>query len=142
MQDPYDLERFIKAQDHSYETALNEIKNGRKQSHWMWYIFPQFKGLGQSATSRQYAIKSKEEAQAFFDHEILGSRLVEITNTLLQLKGLTANAIFGNPDDLKLKSCMTLFAAIQDKNTCFQEVLNKYYAGKPDDKTLKLLDNN
>ena len=139
MEDLYDLKRFIKAQNHSYETALNEIKNGRKQSHWMWYIFPQFKGLGQSATSRQYAIKSKEEAQAFFDHKILGSRLVEITNALLNLEGLKAHAIFGSPDDLKLKSCMTLFAAIQEKNTCFQEVLDKYYAGKPDDKTLKLL---
>tara|TARA_Y100000815_G_scaffold156243_1_gene141965 strand:+ start:628 stop:1056 length:429 start_codon:yes stop_codon:yes gene_type:complete len=142
MKDPYDLERFIKAQDHSYETALNEIKNGRKQSHWMWYIFPQFKGLGQSATSKQYAIKSKEEAKAFFDHAILGPRLVEITNALLELKGLTAHAIFGSPDDLKLKSCMTLFTAIQEKNTCFQEVLDKYYDGKQDDKTLKLLEEN
>ncbi|WP_416440782.1 DUF1810 domain-containing protein [Leeuwenhoekiella sp. A16] len=142
MKDSYDLERFIKAQDHSYETALNEIKNGRKQSHWMWFIFPQFKGLGQSATSKQYAIKSKEEAKAFFDHAILGPRLVEITNALLELKGLTAHAIFGSPDDLKLKSCMTLFTAIQEKNTCFQEVLDKYYAGKQDDKTLKLLEEN
>ena len=142
MEDQYNLERFIKAQNNSYETALNEIKNGRKKSHWMWYIFPQFKGLGQSSTSRQYAIKSKEESLAYLNHSILGPRLVEITNVLLDLQGLTAHTIFGSPDDLKLKSCMTLFAIIQDKTTCFQDVLDKYFNGSKDDKTLKLLQEN
>ena len=109
MDDPYDLHRFISAQENSYSNALKEIKNGRKTSHWMWFIFPQYKELGKSETAKKYAIKSKEEAIAYFNHDVLGKRLVEISQAFLQLEGKTANEIMGRPDDFKLKSSMTLF---------------------------------
>jgi len=133
------VNRFLHAQQTDYSTALSEIKNGRKRSHWMWYIFPQIQGLGFSETSKFYAIKDAAEAETFLNHPVLGSRLVEICNELLKLPGNDAYRIFGSPDDLKLKSSMTLFAALRNPNPVFQQVLDKFYGGAKDSKTLQLL---
>ena len=135
----YNLERFIDAQQRDYATALNEINNGRKQSHWMWYIFPQLQGLGYSSTSKYFALKDMDEAEAYLKHPLLNSRLIEICNALLQLKTNDAHKIFGSPDDLKLKSSMTLFSEVPNANPVFQSVLDKYFNGRKDDKTLQLL---
>lgn len=133
------LERFMAAQEADYQMALSEVKAGRKQSHWMWYIFPQIQGLGFSETSKFYAIKDFNEAEAFLKHPVLGNRLIEICTTLLQLESDNAYSIFGSPDDLKLKSSMTLFASLPDTNPVFQQVLEKYFNGTKDDKTLRIL---
>jgi uncharacterized protein (DUF1810 family) len=132
------LERFIDAQERSYQIALSEIKNGRKQSHWMWYIFPQVQGLGFSETSKFYAIKNIDEAKEFLLHPVLGNRLVNLCNELLKLESDNANSIFGSPDDLKLKSSMTLFSSL-NINPVFQMVLDKFFNGKGDNKTLELI---
>ena len=132
------LERFIKAQESSYETALKEIRCGRKRSHWMWYIFPQIKGLGYSSTAQYYAIQSREEAEQYMKHPILAKRLIEISEALLKCESNDASEIFGYPDDMKLKSSMTLFALVSD-NTVFKEVLNKFFGGEMDGKTIQLL---
>lgn len=135
-----DLNRFIKAQENSYEEALSEIKSGRKRSHWMWYIFPQFKGLGFSETSKYYSIKNLDEAKSYLNHPILGERLKLITNELLALNENNANKVFGSPDDLKLKSSMTLFAAINtSEENIFNAVLDKYFNGQTDNKTLIII---
>jgi len=139
MKDKYNLKRFLDAQGSTYETALREIKNGKKESHWMWFIFPQFKGLGRSETTKKYAIRSKEEAIAYLKHHVLGKRLIEITNVVLNINNRSAYEIFGGPDDLKLKSCMSLFSLIQDENDLFQKVLKKYFDGKISWTTKKLL---
>jgi uncharacterized protein (DUF1810 family) len=139
MPQAYNLQRFIDAQASSYQTALSEIKAGRKRSHWMWYIFPQIQGLGYSETSRFYAIKNTGEAEAYTAHPVLGSRLIEISNALLQLPGNDAYKIFGSPDDVKLKSCMTLFASLPDSRPVFAAVLDKYFNGAKDDKTLQII---
>ena len=131
------LDRFIKAQENTYLVALKEIKNGRKQSHWMWYIFPQIKGLGMSETSRYYGIDGEEEAKAYLDNEILGSRLREITSELLKLNIDNPVDIFGTIDAIKLKSSMTLFDYVSD-DKIFSQVLNKYYNGEIDEKTILL----
>ena len=131
------LDRFIKAQENTYLVALKEIKNGRKQSHWMWYIFPQIKGLGMSETSRYYGIDGEEEAKAYLDNEILGSRLREITSELLKLNIDNLVDIFGTIDTMKLKSSMTLFDYVSD-DKIFSQVLNKYYNGEIDEKTILL----
>ena len=131
------LDRFIKAQENTYLVALKEIKNGRKQSHWMWYIFPQIKGLGMSETSRYYGIDGEEEAKAYLDNEILGSRLREITSELLKLNIDNPVDIFGTIDAMKLKSSMTLFDYVSD-DKIFSQVLNKYYNGEIDEKTILL----
>ena len=136
-----DLKRFTEAQEDDYEQALAEIKAGRKQSHWMWYIFPQIAGLGFSSTAKLYAIKSKAEAESYLAHPVLGARLIEISNAALAVEGKTANQIFGSPDDLKLKSSMTLFGALDDTDPVFQKVLDKYYEGMKDKKTLQLIEN-
>ena len=133
------LKRFLTAQEGDYARALAEIKNGRKQSHWMWYIFPQIAGLGFSETAKFYAINDIQEARDYLEHPVLGSRLIEISSVLLQHKGKTANQIFGSPDDLKLRSSMTLFSLANDTNPVFQAVLDKYYGGSPDPKTLLLV---
>lgn len=133
------LKRFIDAQESDYKIALSEIKNGRKRSHWMWYIFPQIQGLGFSETSKFYAIKDIDEAEAFLKHPVLGSRLVEICNELLQLKSNDANRIFGSPDDLKLQSSMTLFSSLQT-HPVFQLVLDKFFNGTKDNRTLQIID--
>ena len=109
MNDIYNLERFVNAQENSYQIALKEIQNGEKCSHWMWFIFPQIDGLGMSSISKEYSIKNQQEAQNYLNHNILGKRLIEITNTLMKIEKKSARSIFGYPDDLKLKSSMTLF---------------------------------
>ncbi len=134
------MKRFIDAQEADYKIALSEVKNGRKQSHWMWYIFPQIQGLGFSETSKLYAIKDINEAEEFLNHPVLGSRLVHICNELLKLKSNDANKIFGSPDDLKLKSSMTLFSSLHNSNPVFQLVLEKFFNGTKDNKTLRIID--
>lgn len=133
------LNRFLDAQEKDYAIALAEIRAGRKRSHWMWYIFPQIAGLGMSETSKFYAIKTKAEAESFLAHPVLGKRLVEISNALLNVEGKTANQIFGNPDDVKLKSSMTLFGTLENTNLVFQKVLDKYFDGAKDRRTLELI---
>ena len=132
------LERFVEAQKHSYSTALSEIKSGRKRSHWMWYIFPQIKGLGYSSTAQYYAIQSREEAEAYLEHPVLGKRLVEISEELLRLKSSNAREVFGYPDDMKLKSSMTLFFLVS-KETIFRQVIDKFFEGEMDERTKELL---
>lgn len=135
----YDLNRFVAAQQSTYAQALAEIRNGRKVSHWMWFIFPQLAGLGYSETARYYALQNAAEAQLYFQHELLGPRLVEISTVLLAHANKTALQIFGSPDDLKLRSCMTLFSAIASTDPVFEAVLARYFGGLPDPKTLDLL---
>lgn len=125
------LERFLKAQESNYENALKEIKEGHKRSHWIWYIFPQIQGLGYSRMSQYYAIKDREEAKAYIDHPILSQRLAEISGELLLLPTNDARDVMGYPDDVKLKSCMTLFSLVTN-NPVFQRVLDKYFDGEKD----------
>jgi uncharacterized protein (DUF1810 family) len=139
MTDKFNLNRFLEAQSSSYNIALFEIKNGRKSSHWMWYIFPQIYGLGNSTTSKMYAIKSEEEARYYLNHPILGKRLIEITEEILFIKNKTAIDILGSPDDLKLKSSMTLFHSIQAENKLFWSVLEKYFDGSQCNRTLSAI---
>ena len=127
MNETYNLERFIKAQEHSYQKALKEVENGKKCNHWMWFIFPQIDGLGSSTISKEYSIKNSQEAKDYLNHNILGKRLLEITNALMKLKSKSARSIFGYPDDLKLKSSMTLFKKISHDNEIFSNVLTKYF---------------
>ncbi|HSV09868.1 MAG TPA: DUF1810 domain-containing protein [Hanamia sp.] len=134
-----DLNRFIDAQKRDYALALSEIKNGRKQSHWMWYIFPQIHGLGFSETSRFYSIKNMQEAETFLNHPVLGQRLIEICNELLKSQTNDAHKVFGSPDDVKLKSSMTLFSLLPNTNPVFQSVLDKFFNGEKDDKTLQII---
>ena len=139
MAEETNLARFIDAQKSDYATALSEIKNGKKRSHWMWYIFPQIAGLGFSETSKFYSLKSLHEADEFLKHPVLGPRLIEISNALLDLKSDDAFSIFGTPDDQKLKSSMTLFSILPDTNPVFQAVLDKFFNGVKDAKTLEIL---
>ena len=129
MNDIYNLERFINAQKNSYQIALKEIQNGEKNSHWMWFIFPQIDGLGMSSISKEYSIKNHQEAKDYLNHNILGKRLIEITSVLMKIEKKSARSIFGYPDDLKLKSSMTLFKKIQPNNKLFSDVLVKYING-------------
>ena len=133
-----DLSRFLKAQEQDYGQALREIRSGRKRSHWMWYIFPQIQGLGFSPTAQYYAIRDLQEARDYLAHPVLGARLKEISSALLDLNGLSASEIFGYPDDLKLRSSMTLFRMADLNEPVFLEVLEKYYDGKPDARTVEL----
>jgi uncharacterized protein (DUF1810 family) len=137
--DPYDLSRFVRAQENDYAQALSEIGSGRKRTHWMWYIFPQIDGLGFSSTAKHYAIKSLEEAKAYLGHPILGPRLLECAEAVFHVEGRSAADIFGSPDDLKLRSCATLFACVSPPGSVFDRLLKKYYRGEHDDKTLRLL---
>ena len=134
-----DLSRFLKAQERDYAQALREIQSGRKRSHWMWYIFPQIQGLGFSSTAQFYAIENLQEAKDYLAHPVLGARLKEISSALLQLDGLTASEIFGYPDDLKLRSSMTLFRLADLDCEVFQAVLDKYYDGEADNKTIRIV---
>jgi len=136
-----DLSRFVEAQKDDFTIALNEIKSGRKISHWMWYIFPQIAGLGNSSTSIYFSIKNIQEAEAYLIHPILGIRLVEISTALLKLATQNPIQIFGNIDAMKLQSSVTLFALLNPTNPVFQQVLDKYFAGKMDEKTKYLLGN-
>ena len=139
MTDPYQLDRFSVAQQRDYQSALAEIAAGQKRSHWMWYVFPQYEGLGLSPTSIRYAIKSPAEARAYLAHPVLGSRLRECASALLALNGRSAHEIFATPDDLKLKSCMTLFAWISPPGSMFEQVIDKYFRGQLDQKTVALI---
>jgi uncharacterized protein (DUF1810 family) len=133
------LKRFTDAQEDSYVMAFSEIQQGRKQSHWMWFIFPQITGLGFSETSRYYAIKDLLEAAGFLNHPVLGSRLINISRELLKLETNDAHRVFGSPDDLKLKSSMTLFSMLPGTDPVFQTVLEKFFNGEKDIKTLRLI---
>lgn len=135
----YDLSRFIDAHKRAYERALGEIRGGYKASHWMWYIFPQLQGLGRSSTARYYAIRDIDEARAFIEHPYLGANLREISEALLQLDCSDPVAVMGWPDDLKLRSSMTLFSKASEDNAVFLTVLDKYYGGQPDSETLNIL---
>jgi len=137
--DPYDLNRFVRAQESSYEQALSELERGRKQSHWMWYIFPQLDGLGSSSMSRLYSIKSEAEARAYLAHPVLGPRLSACAEAILAVDGRSATAILGSPDDMKLKSCATLFAHVSERSSVFERILEKFYAGERDATTQRLL---
>jgi uncharacterized protein (DUF1810 family) len=135
------LQRFLDAQATDYPSALAEIKNGRKRSHWMWYIFPQIQGLGFSSISQHYAINDLAEATAYLAHPVLGKRLVEISTVLLGLASSNATQVLGTPDDLKLRSSMTLFAAVPGADPVFAAVLDKFFKGAHDSKTLQMLGN-
>jgi uncharacterized protein (DUF1810 family) len=137
--DPFDLDRFVQAQARNYVQALAEIRRGAKESHWMWYVFPQLAGLGSSPTARRYAIRGLDEAAAYLRHPVLGARLAECANALLALAGPSASDIFGWPDELKLRSSATLFALASPPDSVFSRLLDKYFAGEPDPKTLRLL---
>lgn len=135
----YEISRFIKAHQSDYRRALSEIKNGKKVSHWMWYIFPQIKGLGRSSISEYYGIQDLNEAKAYLADPILGKHLIEICEVLLSLDTNDATEVMGRPDDRKLKSSMTLFDAATESLDVFQMVLDKYYQGKKDYRTLRML---
>jgi uncharacterized protein (DUF1810 family) len=137
--DPYDLNRFISAQEGVYDRALAELREGLKRTHWMWFIFPQIDGLGHSPTTRLYSIKSLDEARQYLGHPVLGARLVESAEAVLAVSGLSASDIFGHPDDWKLQSSMTLFALVSERGSVFERVLEKYYQGKRDARTLQIL---
>ena len=139
--DPFDLSRFLEAQEGVYAEALAELRQGHKRSHWMWFIFPQLEGLGHSPTTQYYAIKSLEEARAYLDHPVLGQRLRACAQVLLEFEGRSAMDIFGYPDILKLRSSMTLFACVADEpGSVFDRVLDAYYDGEEDARTLQLLE--
>lgn len=137
--DPHDLNRFVQAQESVYQRALAEIRRGRKQSHWMWFIFPQIDGLGYSSTAKFYAIKSLAEAQACLEHPVLGPRLRECAAAALSVEGRTAYDIFGSPDDMKLRSSATLFAQVSPAGSLFHQLLDRYFQGEPDSATLGIL---
>ena len=135
----YDLDRFLKGQARNYDAALREIQSGCKRSHWMWYVFPQIQGLGYSSTAQYYAIHDLGEAKAYLQHPVLRERLLEISNALLSLDSHNASVVFGWPDDLKLRSCMTLFAEAEPECDVFQRVLDQYFNGRKDESTLSIL---
>ena len=138
-EDPYHLSRIVHAQQDDFQRALGEIRSGKKRTHWMWYIFPQIDGLAFSSTSKYYAINSSEEAKAYLEHPLLGPRLLECTEAAISVEGRSAREIFGSPDDLKLRSCATLFACVLPPGSVFDRLLEKYYGGEHDQKTLRLL---
>lgn len=133
------LNRFISAQQPIYSQVLKELRHAQKTTHWMWFIFPQIEGLGYSSTAKYYSIKSIEEAKEYVAHPVLGKRLLECSNILLNIKGKSADEIFGYPDNMKLRSSMTLFNFVAPEHKVFADVLEKYFAGEPDEKTLSIL---
>ncbi len=137
--DLHDLNRFVLAQEHDCARAIAEIRSGRKRTHWMWYIFPQLDGLGFSETARRYAIRGLEEARAYLEHPVLGRRLVECAEAVLAVQDRSAREIFGTPDDLKLRSCATLFAEVSPAGSVFQRVLEVCFGGEADGRTLAWL---
>ena len=139
MNDPHDLQRFVDAQNPVFEHVGAELRSGRKQGHWMWFIFPQLKGLGYSWMANKYGIASREEAEAYLRHPLLGPRLRECTQLVNLVKGRSIGQIFGDPDDLKFRSCMTLFAQVTSDNQVFVDALQKYFGGQSDDLTLARL---
>lgn len=144
-EDPHDLARFVSAQRDSFDLALSEVRQGRKYSHWMWFIFPQLRGLGRSATAQRYGITGVDEAAAYLAHELLGPRLIAVCEAALSVEGRSATEIFGTPDNLKLQSCatlfaqVTLFAHVSAADSVFQCLLDKYFDGKTDPHTVQLL---
>jgi uncharacterized protein (DUF1810 family) len=135
--DPFDLRRFIAAQDPVMDAVLAELRAGRKASHWMWFVFPQIQGLGSSSMARHYALASRQEARAYHEHPQLGARLQECTRLVLQVQERPVEQIFGYPDDLKFHSCMTLFAQVAPEEALYRAALQKYFAGVPDARTLE-----
>jgi uncharacterized protein (DUF1810 family) len=138
--DPFNLQRFLQAQDPVFDRVQDELNNGHKRSHWMWFIFPQFAGLGGSEMSRRFAIRSREEALAYLEHPLLGARLRACTQEVLNIRERSVAGIFGHPDDLKFHSSMTLFAQVDAADSLFQQALNQYFHGILDDWTLSLMD--
>lgn len=143
MYETFDAEKYLKAQEgpygSSYESALSEIRNGQKQGHWIWYIFPQLAGLGRSSTSQYYAIRDLEEAKAYLNNKVLRERLIEISEALLSVDR-DIRQIMWSPDDLKVRSCMTLFREADPSIDVFEQVIDKFFDGKPDHRTLRLLE--
>ena len=137
--DPYLLERFVSPQASIYPQAISELRSGMKTGHWMWFIFPQIRGLGRSPVSLEYAISSREEAVAYLQHPVLGPRLKECTRLVLDVKGRSAEEIFGSPDDMKFRSSMTLFAQVSPDDDIFARALQQYFGGAPDQLTLDRL---
>jgi uncharacterized protein (DUF1810 family) len=139
MHDPYDLHRFVQAQQDTYAQAVDELADGHKTSHWMWFVFPQLRGLGRSPMAIRFGIASLDEARAYLDHPLLGSRLKECVRLVLRIDGRSINEIFGSPDDMKFRSCMTLFDLAAPQEAIFAQALQKYFGGTPDERTLTLL---
>jgi uncharacterized protein (DUF1810 family) len=139
MSDPFNLQRFVAAQDPHYPAVLAELRAGRKRTHWMWFVFPQHVSLGRSAMAARYGLASEAEAAAYWHHAVLGARLDECCRLVLAVEQRTAHQIFGSPDELKLRSSMTLFAAALPQQPVFQQVLQRYYGSEPDARTLALL---
>lgn len=137
--DPHDLARFIQAQSHNYDAAIAEIRAGRKRSHWMWYVFPQYEGLGRSETAQRFAIRSTAEAHAYLAHPILGSRLLACAEALHAVESGSAREILGSPDDAKLRSSATLFSRVSPPGSAFHRILERFFGGEPDDRTLGLI---
>ena len=140
MNDPFNLSRFLEAQDSVFVDVLYELRAGRKRTHWMWFVFPQIRGLGRSPMSEIFAISSLQEAKAYLAHPILGPRLKECTQLVNAVEGHSISQIFGNPDDMKFRSCMTLFAQATGDNKIFQDALQKHFGGKPDPMTIELIE--
>ena len=139
LEDPYNLRRFLEAQEPVYGQVCAELRAARKRTHWMWFVFPQMRGLGRSSTAERFGISSLEEAHAYAAHPVLGARLRECCRLLLQLESNDVRAIFGSPDDVKLRSCMTLFARAAPNDAIFRQVLEKFFKGEEDAATLRLI---
>ena len=139
MADPHDLHRFVEAQEHKFAQAVDELADGRKASHWMWFVFPQLRGLGHSPMATRFGIESLDEARAYLAHPLLGARLKECTGLVLRIEGRSITEIFGSPDDMKFRSCMTLFDVAGPDEMMFAQALRKYFGGTPDARTLELL---
>ncbi len=137
--DTFDLDRFVAAQKDTYQHALSEVAAGRKRSHWMWFIFPQMRGLGLSPTAQRYGITGEEEARAYLAHDVLGERLIAICEAALAVQGRSARDIFGIPDNMKLRSCATLFASVSEAGSVFHQLLDKYFDGQADEQTMQML---
>jgi len=137
--DPFNLHRFVCAQEPVIEQVLHELRAGQKDSHWMWFVFPQVRGLGSSSMAQRYAIASRQEARAYHQHTVLGARLRQCTQLLLAIEGRSAGQIFGYPDDVKFRSCMTLFAQAVSEEPLYREALRRYFAGEPDPRSLEML---
>ena len=140
MSDPFTLQRFVDAQNPVYDGVCAELRNGRKQTHWMWFIFPQLRGLGSSAMADRYGISSRKEAEAYLKHPILGPRLVECTCLVNLVEGRSIENIFGYPDNLKFRSSMTLFQSVTGANRVFHDALEKYFGGVPDSRTRDIIE--
>lgn len=139
MHDPFNLSRFVEAQRPLFDRVMDELRAGRKTSHWMWFVFPQLRGLGHSEMADRFAISTLDEAQAYLEHDLLGPRLEQCVRAVLEHRGMNAKQIFGSPDDLKFRSCLTLFMCAQTGSALYQQALDQFYSGEPDRRTLLLL---